>query len=497
MIDVIRGDHVERLGVVSSRPDAQRIEERLAQARPGDARPDRRDRSRSCASTSTRRSCAPTPATRTTTSSWPRCARSPHVNVPLRSRGRNVGTLALLAVTRSYSDVDLQLARLIAGRVGLALDNAGLFAELEAVQLRLTTALDTLAEAVTIQDADGHVVYLNQAAAATFGTVGDRAGDRGRVRVLQRGRHAVADGGPSRPAGARGQGAEPVAGALDPSADGRRALAAGEGDGRGGRDAARGQRDRGRHRRQARRALAALPGRGRRRARLRPRLRADPGDDRRAGGSRAGRLVRGDDARGGVAAQRRRRPHRSGQARVRPRLREALPGAGRSGDRSGAGPARRLVAAARPDRRRDAAHRGARRRAARGAQPRRHALGDARADGRRPADHRRDQLRHRGIRAPPDPRRPRTGGGAGPPGRHARSRTPVSTASARTSPRRSSAACCRTSCPPSPASGSPRCTGRRARRTSSAATSTTRSRPRTAGCSSSATSPGAVPRRRR
>ena len=65
-----------------------------------------------------------------------------HINVPLRSRGRNVGTLALLATSHlRTAESDLEFAQLLAGRIGLALDNAGLFAELESLQGRLTTAL--------------------------------------------------------------------------------------------------------------------------------------------------------------------------------------------------------------------------------------------------------------------------------------------------------------------------------------------------------------------
>ena len=96
-------------------------------------------------------------------------AERSHIRVPLRSRGSNVGTLSLLAITRTYTSDDMQLAQLLAGRVGLALDNAGLFAELEAVEGRLTTALDSLAEAITIQDETGALVYANDAAAAALG----------------------------------------------------------------------------------------------------------------------------------------------------------------------------------------------------------------------------------------------------------------------------------------------------------------------------------------
>ena len=74
---------------------------------------------------------------------------------------------------------------------------------------------------------------------------------------------------------------------------------------------------------------------------------------------------------------------------------------------------------------------------------------------------------------------------------------PASTRSAPTSPPRCSAACSPTSCRASPACGSPRSTGRRARRTWSAVTSTTPSRRRADGCCSSATSPAAARRRPR
>ena len=94
-------------------------------------------------------------------------------------------------------------------------------------------------------------------------------------------------------------------------------------------------------------------------------------------------------------------------------------------------------------------------------------------------------------------RRRRAGRGArAPRGDCGRERAPVHRALAhRRHPPGQPAA--RPGCPRCPASASPRCTGPRARRTGSAATSTTRSAPARAGWSSSATSPGAAPRRRR
>ena len=89
--------------------------------------------------------------------------------VPLRSRGREIGMLRLTSEVRLYTADDRRFARLLGGRIGLALDNAGLFAELEQLETRLTTALDALAEAVTIQSREGRLIYANDAAAEALG----------------------------------------------------------------------------------------------------------------------------------------------------------------------------------------------------------------------------------------------------------------------------------------------------------------------------------------
>jgi serine phosphatase RsbU (regulator of sigma subunit)/PAS domain-containing protein len=84
--------------------------------------------------------------------------------VPMRSRGRDVGTLRLTHAQRTYTPADHEFAQLIAGRAALALENAALARR----QTHLTTALDTLAEAVTIQDAERGLIYANDAAAAVL-----------------------------------------------------------------------------------------------------------------------------------------------------------------------------------------------------------------------------------------------------------------------------------------------------------------------------------------
>jgi PAS domain S-box-containing protein len=99
------------------------------------------------------------------------CATS-FVVVPLRARGRRLGSLTLIVTTHSgrrYRDEDLDFAKVLAGRAALALDNAGLFSELETIEAQLTAALSTLAEAVTVQHAAGALIYANEAAARMLG----------------------------------------------------------------------------------------------------------------------------------------------------------------------------------------------------------------------------------------------------------------------------------------------------------------------------------------
>jgi len=168
VIDVLRGSAVERLGVVAHGPDAAAVEARLRERGPWTLEAIRSGRQLLVAHVDEehlRRNARSEEDLEFLRSLRERS----HINVPLRSRGRNVGTLALLATSHPYRESDLELAILLAGRIGLALDNAGLFAELESLQGRLTTALDTLAEAVTIQHENGSLVYANEAAAASLG----------------------------------------------------------------------------------------------------------------------------------------------------------------------------------------------------------------------------------------------------------------------------------------------------------------------------------------
>lgn len=51
----------------------------------------------------------------------------------------------------------------LAGRVALALDSAGLFTELQTMESQRTAALGNLAEAVTVQNPQGTLIYANLA----------------------------------------------------------------------------------------------------------------------------------------------------------------------------------------------------------------------------------------------------------------------------------------------------------------------------------------------
>jgi PAS domain S-box-containing protein len=91
--------------------------------------------------------------------------------VPIAARNRNLGALTLLQgwSRRRYTEDDVRYAQILASRIGLALDNAGLFSDLESVERRMDSVMSILDEAVVIHDRDGALVYANPAAARTMG----------------------------------------------------------------------------------------------------------------------------------------------------------------------------------------------------------------------------------------------------------------------------------------------------------------------------------------
>ena len=91
--------------------------------------------------------------------------------VPLRARGKVIGALTCAAGPsgRRHTRADLRFADVLAGRLALALDNAGLTSELSVAEEQLGAVVASLAEAITVTDAEGQVVYLNAAAVGLLG----------------------------------------------------------------------------------------------------------------------------------------------------------------------------------------------------------------------------------------------------------------------------------------------------------------------------------------
>ena len=192
------------------------------------------------------------------------------VVVPLRARGRTFGALTCATGPsgRRHWETDRLFAEVLGDRLALALDNAGLTRELSEAEEMHGVVVDALAEAVTVTDAAGSMVYANEAAVRLLraDTVEELLArppgrDHGALRGLRRGgRGAGARGLPGEPAAPRGARRPAVAGAQRHPRDGGGTLAAAEGLRAArprGSPTQRRQRDRGRHHRQARRARPA------------------------------------------------------------------------------------------------------------------------------------------------------------------------------------------------------------------------------------------------
>lgn len=93
------------------------------------------------------------------------------VVAPLTARGRTLGALSTLRLAESerYDEDDLDLVHELARRAALAIDNAQLFADVQAVERRLQAVLENLAEAITVVDNTGQTVFANQAALELLG----------------------------------------------------------------------------------------------------------------------------------------------------------------------------------------------------------------------------------------------------------------------------------------------------------------------------------------
>ena len=94
-----------------------------------------------------------------------------YLHVVLQARGEVLGviTMAVAWSGRRYDSEDAAFAQVLAGRMALALDNAGLFSDLRRIERRLDTAMAVLDEAVVIHERGGNLVFANPAAARLFG----------------------------------------------------------------------------------------------------------------------------------------------------------------------------------------------------------------------------------------------------------------------------------------------------------------------------------------
>ena len=171
VFDVARESRVERLSVRACGPAAERIQEWL-RARPprqiADGASERARLSRSDLQGELSKLARERPDSALLGS----VADASSIVVPLRTRGRTMGTVTFIVTAHSgrhYGEGELEFSEVLAGRAALALDNAGLFSELASVEARLTAALGSLAEAVTVQSQTGELIYANQAAAESLG----------------------------------------------------------------------------------------------------------------------------------------------------------------------------------------------------------------------------------------------------------------------------------------------------------------------------------------
>jgi PAS domain-containing protein len=104
-----------------------------------------------------------------------RLAPRSSVAIPLLARNRRLGSLTMVTTWsgRRYSPEDVRFLQVLAGRVALVLDNAGIFSDLEGVERRMDAVMGMIDAGVLVRDAQGRIVYANDAAAGWFGL--DRA----------------------------------------------------------------------------------------------------------------------------------------------------------------------------------------------------------------------------------------------------------------------------------------------------------------------------------
>ena len=93
------------------------------------------------------------------------------MTVPLRARGRSLGLICLTTSVseRRFTPADLDLARELADRAALAVDNAHLFEEAESAEALLDTLFRSTPVGLALLDRDLRYVRVNDALARLFG----------------------------------------------------------------------------------------------------------------------------------------------------------------------------------------------------------------------------------------------------------------------------------------------------------------------------------------
>lgn len=93
--------------------------------------------------------------------------------VPLFARGRTLGVLSFVATQsrKHYDQRDLALAEEVGRRVGVALDNAWLYREVQQSRDQFNIILQGVADGIIVYAPDSQIMYANEAAAQMTGTI--------------------------------------------------------------------------------------------------------------------------------------------------------------------------------------------------------------------------------------------------------------------------------------------------------------------------------------
>lgn len=93
------------------------------------------------------------------------------IYAPVRAADRLLAILVLVVGPsgRRYGEVDLRFARTVGSRAALAIQNSRLMEELRGAEQRMQAIVGSLADAVTIRDISGQLVYANRAALESMG----------------------------------------------------------------------------------------------------------------------------------------------------------------------------------------------------------------------------------------------------------------------------------------------------------------------------------------